>query len=303
MSKAAQMAGIDFIQKPYPLDDQPLYLLKAWQFYIQERAMRLGQDIQRLMYVAHHWLRIMGPDADVTKWKRADLQVFADTRKAEGVCISTINRDMSLQRACLSHNHKWERLKSIPYFERHEYTGKKRRPLTIEEFSKIMRQPMPGRIRMFFLMAYWTGHRSRAIEELTWDRINWADKIIDFNVPGRRRHTKRRAESFPIPNELFPRLEQAYARRKDDYVIGLGPRGKCSTTYHECKEVLRAVGINELGLCRHTLRKTFVTERIKGGGNPEKIAALIADNPQTMRKHYSLMSAEDLRATANLTTT
>lgn len=59
-------------------------------------------------------------------------------------------------------------------------------------------------------------------------------------------------------------------------------------------------GIDERGLCRHTLRKTFVTERIKAGANPEKVAALIADNPATMRKHYSVLLTNDLRATANL---
>jgi hypothetical protein len=93
----------------------------------------------------------------------------------------------------------------------------------------------------------------------------------------------------------------AYAHpKRDEYVIGLGPRGICSTTYHECKAALRAVGINEEGLCRHTVRKTFVTERIKAGLNPEKVAALIADNPQTMCKHYSIMNTEDLRDTANM---
>jgi hypothetical protein len=36
------------------------------------------------------------------------------------------------------------------------------------------------------------------------------------------------------------------------------------------------------------------------GANPEKVAALIADNPVTMRRHYSILLTEDLRETANM---
>lgn len=278
----------------------PPTLLGMWRDYIHEHAKKRGQDVQRLVYTAKHWLRLMGIDATPGLWKRADTQRFADTRQTEGVKPATIRREMCLQQACLNHGFKWERIEKVPHFEKPTGEGQKRRPLTEDEFARIMRQPMPARIRMFFLLAFWTGHRSRAIEELTWDRVNFEARTLDFNVPGRRLHNKRRVSGFPIPDELLPRLESAYARRKDDYVIGLGPRGRLSTTYHAAKEVLRAAGINEAGICRHTLRKTFVTERIKAGGNPEKVAALIADNAQTMRKHYSVLLAEDLRATANL---
>lgn len=274
--------------------------LELWRDYIHEHARRLGQDVQRLTYVALHWLRIMGIDSTPGEWKRAHTQRFVDARLAEGVKPTTIRRDMCLMQACLNHARKWERIEKVPHFEKPSGEGSKRRPLTEEEFARIMRQPMLGRVKRFFLLAYWTGHRSRAIEELTWDRVDFERRTLDFNVPGRRLHNKRRVSGFPIPDELLPRLEQWYALRKDDYVIGLGPRGKASTTYHAAKEVLRAAGINEAGICRHTLRKTFVTTRIVAGGNPEKVAALIADNPQTMRKHYSVLLAEDLRATANL---
>lgn len=278
----------------------PPTLLGIWQQYIHERARKLGQDINRVRYVAKGWLRVMGIDSTPGEWKRAQTALYADTRLAEGAKATTVRREMCLMQACMNHAKKWERIEKVPHFEKPSGESSKRRPLTEEEYARIMRQPMPARIRMFFLIAYWTGSRSRAIEELMWDRVDFERRTLDFNIPGRRLHNKRRVSGFPIPDGLLPRLEQAYARRQNEYVIGLGPHGKCSTTYHACKDVLRAAGINEQGICRHTLRKTFVTERLKLDCNPEKVAALIADNPQTMRKHYSILMAEDLRATANL---
>jgi peroxiredoxin len=89
----------------------------------------------------------------------------------------------------------------------------------------------------------------------------------------------------------------------DPYVIGLGRAhdGKTPVSvYNEFKAALRVIGVDELGIACHSIRKMFVTERIKAGKNPEKIAALIADNPATMRRHYSMMVTNDLRDTAEL---
>ena len=279
----------------------PVTLLDAWRDYIHEHAKARGQEIRRLVYVAKPWLRIMGIDSTPGDWKRADVRHYVDTRRAEGKSDATIRRELCLQHAALNHELHWERIAKVCYFEKPSAGSKVRRPLTEEEYRRLMRSPLTFRLRMFFVMAYWTGHRARAIETLTWDRVHFDTRTIDFNEPGARRTNKRRVDGFPIPDELLPRLEAAYQRpARDEYVIGRGPRGRVSTTYHQAKDALRAVGIDEVGICRHTLRKTFVTERIKAGGNPEKIAALIADNPATMRRHYSVLMSEDLRATANL---
>jgi integrase len=283
---------------------KPFYLYDAWSDYIAEHCARKGQEVRRVVYVARHWLRIMGPDSEPATWKRATVDRYAEQRRAEGVMGSTIRREMSLQRAALSHAKKWERIDKVPHFEKPSGQGSIRRPMTEEEYARLMRSPLPRRVRMFYLLAYHTGHRARAIETLPWDRVDLERGTIDFNEPGARRTNKRRVDGFPMPDELRRRLVSAREYRDtfrpdDPYVIGLGPRGKCSTTYHDCKAALKAVGIDELGICRHTVRKTFVTERIKAGANPEKVAALIADNPVTMRKHYSVLLTEDLRATAD----
>lgn len=284
---------------PYRLD-------AAWNDYIERWCKKKGQDFRRVQYVANHWLAIMGKGSDVSKWKRIDIQFYEDQRRATGVMGATIRREMSLMQAALNFAKRWEMVDRVPHFEKPSGEARKRRPLTEGEYKRLMASALPRRIRMFYLLAYWTGHRSRAIETLPWTRVNFEARTLDFNEPGARKTNKRRVDGFPIPDELLPRLVSAkeYAdkfRPNDPYVIGLGPRGKCSTTYHQAKAALRAVGIDESGICRHTMRKTFVTERIKKEMSADKVAALIGDNAGTMRKHYLLMETEDLRATANMT--
>lgn len=296
------VAGVDFIQvdPARQFEFEPFTLAHAWFFYAQERCRKLGQDVRRVQYIANNWFRLMGEDSQPGTWKRATVDRYTDARLAEGVKPTTVKHELTMMRACLSHNLKWERLDKVPHFEKPAGESEKRRPLTVEEFRRVMAQPMLARTRMFLIVAFWTGHRSRAIETLPWSRVDLEAGIINFVDPAMRKTNKRRNEAFPIPDELLIRLESAYARRKDDLVIGRGPRGVASTTYREVKAVLRAAGINERGIARHTLRKAFVTERIKAGADMEKVAALIADNAGTARKHYLTLLADDLRGVANL---
>lgn len=46
----------------------PPTLLGLWRDYIHEHCRRLGQDVQRVVYCAKHWLRVMGIDATPGAW-------------------------------------------------------------------------------------------------------------------------------------------------------------------------------------------------------------------------------------------
>ncbi len=276
-------------------------LANVYRSYVHEHVMRKGQDVPRVIAVARHFCEFFGWDRDAATLKLADFAALEDKRRADGVGATSVRREFTYHRAAVSHAFKRERVSKIPHIVMPEGTPAKRRPLSMAEYELLMKKaPMSYRTRMYFRMAFWTGHRASAIEQLTWDRVHFDSRTIDFNVPGMRITSKRRVDGFPIPDELMPLLLAAKERREskqldDPYVIGAG----CNT-YFVCKQALKSVGIHELGLCRHTLRKTFVTERIKAGKDPEKVAALIGDNAGTMRKSYLILQSEDLRASANL---
>lgn len=284
------------------VDKQPLILLRGWMFYCDERVRRMGQDMTRVVIIARHVCTFFGATTEIRDLRMADFCRYADHRMAQGKTASTVRKELAITRAMLGHNYRRERLDKIPPMEKPSGDGRKRRPLTEDEYRAALRKPLSRRARLFLIVAYWTGHRSRAIETLPWSRVNFDIRTIDFNDPELRKTNKRRVDGFPMSDELFGRLRAAkeYAdqsRPDDPYVIGLGESGRPTSTYHEIKRVLRSIGVNELGVCRHSIRKLFVTERIKVNCNPEKVAALIGDNPQTMRKHYLQLLTDDLRST------
>jgi hypothetical protein len=283
--------------------EENFLVMRGYQLYMHEWMMRKGQDTARFSISARHVLEFFGYDA-----KPADINIrtapaYEDARIADGKSPLTVKKDFAMHLAAMNHNRKRGRIVAVPYIEMPEGEGRQRRPLTEDEFRALMRLTMPYRRRMFWRLAYWTGHRSRAIETLPWTRIHFDTRTIDFNDPLMRKTNKRRADGFPIPEELFGYLVAAKERHDrltplDPYVIGLGPRGKASCTWRGCKEDLRAIGVDELGVCRHAARKLFCSSRIASGQPESLVAALIADNPETMRKHYVKLNTEQLRAAA-----
>jgi integrase len=173
--------------------------------------------------------------------------------------------------------------------------------LTPEEVRRLMLAPKPRRIHWFFIVAFQTGVRSEAIEEATWDRVDFKARVIDFRVPGVIYRNKRRPIA-PINDELLPRLQHMYERRTDNYVIGLGRYGARSCTYQGCKDALMSIGIDEPGVARHVARHTFCSWRVQAGFSYAHIGALVGDTSEMVEKVYGHMSPHHLLAASNMDT-
>lgn len=279
-------------QKPY------LMLCMAFQHYIQEHTIADGRDPKRITIVAKHSFRILGPEIDVTKIDRPLSRHYAAVRRSEGAVNATIRRELAIVHAVIAHNATEGRIKDseVPKFVLPKAGDPRTRWLTRDEHRRLMQQPMEHRIRMFLLLAFGAGARSHAIEELTWDRINWEMRTVDFRVPGVVYRNKKRVIA-PLGDVLYRRLEFAFQRRdpSDPFVIG---RGGC--TYRKVKKVLAAIGITERGVARHVARHTFCSWLVQQDVSYAKIGALVGDKAAMIEKVYGHLAPDHTRSAVNL---
>lgn len=297
--------GVDFDQAPWPQDRGVITLSQAFRDYIAEHVSNRGGDVGRTCLGVRSWLYALDPMRDAATMTRADGRAVVQYDIGRGCAPATARRNMAMGIAALNHARREERIKSVPKFQMPEQSHARVRWLTRPEHRQLILVPKPKRRQLFWLVAFATGARSEAIIEATWDRVDFAQRTIDFRVPGVVYRNKRRVVA-PISDSLLPRLESAYARRTDNYVIGLGERGKPSCTWKGCKEDLKAIGIEERGVCRHVARHTVASWLLQGdperGIKPEDIyyvAKLLGDTVAMVEKVYGHIQPEHLLRCAN----
>lgn len=263
--------------------------------YAHERLIKKGKDVLRAWQGFNRFFDVAAPSLEASAVTTGMVEEYVEMRvDDEGKSMGTVRRELTFVKSAILHAHRRNRIALAPYIEIPDYIPKKRRPLSEDEYRLVMRQPMSGRLYRFYRVAYYTGHRAEAIEELTWDRADLEKRVIDFNVPGRRITNKRRCADFPIPREFVATLEGWKAMARDEFVIGAGP-----STYPEASHVVRDLAkiTDPTVVPRHCLRKTFATRMFAKRKDPELVGHLMADRPDMLRKHYVTLSPARLRAT------
>ena len=295
------IAGVDFDHSPrWP---EGITLWQAICDYGREHLHANGaskKKMRRFGYTVWALIEVFDPQKPIESFERNDGRIYTEARAKDGVSGASCRREITFLIAILNHEKREGRTKCEFKLWKPEGSPPRLRFLTREEYARLMRQPMPPRIKRFYLLAFGTGARSEAIEQLTWDRVNLERRTIDYRVPGVRYKNKRRIVA-PISDALLPRLEAMYATRKDDYVIGLGPRGRPSTTYHAAKDVLRSIGIDEEGVARHVARHSFASWLLQAEPpvSVYEVAKLLGDDVKMIEAVYGHMTNEVLLRAVN----
>jgi integrase len=295
------VAGVDFDQAQWP-EHQFIYLagdyLRQHVRQKQKADFRIVRDTSRFCGSLLSIFGTVEPHADALKINRATGLEHWNRRQADGVSSSSARRELTVLGAVLNHAVKWERIPKAPKLFKPEPSPPRVMHFTPEQYGQLMRLPMPRRMRMFWLLAFGTGARSEAIEELTWDRIHWERKTADYRVPGALYKNKRRIAA-PLNSQLLMRLRNYYEIRdpSDPYVIGRGRSrtGRPVSTYNEAAKCIKALGIYKPGMARHVARHTFATWLLQSKKvRIDRVAFLLGDDVKMVERVYGHLSPEDM---------
>jgi integrase len=285
----------DFFQQPWP-NYPTLWDIQCQ--YIREWVVPEHCDLQRSVAALFRTHRVWDPYRDARSFTRADGRDFVAMRRSDGVCDGTVRRDLTIAMAAFGHAKREERITDVPKFSMPKGGAPRMRFLTPEEHRQLMRVVKPHRRMMFWLLAFETGVRSKAIEELRWSQVDLVNRVIDFRTPGKDHKNKRRPIA-PINDRLYPRLVAAKQRHDERFPLDPFVIGKGCTTYAGCKADLRAIGINERGIARHVARHTFCSWRVQAGWSYGIVGKLVGDTAAMIEKVYAHLSPEHVREASN----
>lgn len=172
---------------------------------------------------------------------------------------------------------------------------RKVRHLTHGQFERFFEAVRAPHARLYVLLGLYTMARPSAILDLTWDRVDFDRRLIDFNPPGRRQTAKRRP-TVKMNDELHDALREAYAARQCAYVVERGAKkvGNIKKAFQAASE---RSGIH---VTPYTLRHTGAVWAAEAGISMAALAQFMGhDDSTTTERHYARFSPDYLLNVAN----
>ncbi len=158
--------------------------------------------------------------------------------------------------------------------------------LTQNEIRAILSVLHDEENRLLFLLGLDLGARVSEIADLTWDRINWANKFVtlhDF-----KKKAWRTCTVSPDAFELLKTRRKTVDERKEKLVFPMSHK----TFNRRIKEWAKKAGI-ERRVRWHTLRHTYVVQARRVGRDWNEIAQQTGDTLSTLVQTYGALSIED----------
>lgn len=172
---------------------------------------------------------------------------------------------------------------------------RKTRHLTRAEFAKFLAAVKADHAQLYVMLGVHTMARPSAILELTWDRVDFMRRLIDFTPPGHVRTAKRRTV-VPINDALLPALQKGHTARTSEYVIEHG-----GERIHSIKKAFQAASERStVHATPYTLRHTGAVWAAEAGVPMAEISQFMGhDDDRTTSKHYARFSPDYLRGVAD----
>ena len=172
---------------------------------------------------------------------------------------------------------------------------RKVRHLTQPQFRKFVAAVKADHARLYVLLGLHTMARPSAILELTWDRVDFMRRLIDFTPPGHARTAKRRTV-VPIGDDLLAGLQAGRAAATTEWVIERGgSRVACIKKAFQAASERSGVHATP-----YTLRHTGAVWAAEAGVPMSELAQYLGhDDDRTTSKHYARYSPDYLRGVAD----
>lgn len=169
------------------------------------------------------------------------------------------------------------------------------RHLTRAEFDRFFAGVRADHARLYVMLGLHTVARPSAILQLTWDRVDFMRRLIDFTPPGHVRTNKRRVV-VPINDALLPAMQKGWDARTCEHVIERGGKPVACIK----KAFQAASERSTVRVTPYMLRHTGAVWMAEAGVPMAEISQFMGhDDDRTTSKHYARFGPEYLRGPAN----
>lgn len=224
---------------------------------------------------------------------------YISARRSDGVSDTTIYNELSHLRLVLNWAKKHGYIDATPFIPRPPTPKPRERYLTRDEAKALLKACAPLHARTFINIALQTGARSAAICDLTWDRVSFDERRVDFRVPAQQRMKGRAV--VPMTNTLREALLEAHAASTTQWVIE--HRGKRVASVKKALGVaIDKAGLGGTGVSAHVFRHTAAVWMANSGVPIPVIANVLGhEDTRTTERVYAEHTPEYVQSVLEAT--
>lgn len=278
-----------------PLAD--LTVIQALDWYWETHAKKLFRPDS-----ADLAIRYLSPFFGATPASTLSLsmqEAYVEHRREAGAGNESIRRDLSVLAAALNRAAKHGKLAAAPPFLSLTPAPPRERWLTRTEAARLfrqMRKPVRNKIHrhviLFARLALYTGARTGAILDLTWDRIDFDRGLIDFRVPGRK-ETKKRRTITPMTRKVRRMLLHAHKHATGKHVISWAGE-RIDRVAKACIGHAEKAGIADFS--PHVLRHTFASWAVQQRVPIYTVGRALGQSVASTTERYAKFAPDDILA-------
>jgi integrase len=291
----AILAAFRLVQASGPIEDLTVaqVLEWYWETYASTELMRPDNTDLAIRNLKPFFGTTLAAECGIGKQ-----QAYVDAKRAQGYGEESIRRDLSTLSAAFRRAEKHEKLSRAPPALTLTPAPPRERWLTRSEVARLfwaMRDKRSRHVLLFARLALYTGARTGAILDLTWDRVNFSTGLIDFRVPGRK-ETKKRRTIAPMAH-LRRALLQAKKRSKTKYVIEYRNQ-RVDRIYRAFVNRAARVGLEDVS--PHVLRHSFATWAVQKGAPIYMVGKALGQTVASTTERYAKHRPKDIEDVMSL---
>lgn len=280
-------------------DDEPaadLTVSEALDWYWNAHAKNLFRPDTAAL--AMRYLRPFFGSTLASSLTLAKQEAYVDHRRETGVGDESIRRDLSVLAAALNRAVKHQKLDRAPPFLALTPAPPRERWLTRGEVARLLRQmrkPIRGKrhahVLLFTRLALYTGARTGAILDLTWDRVDFERGLIDYRVPGRK-ETKKRRTVTPMTRKVRRMLQHARKHARGRHVISWAGE-RIDRVAKACIAHAEKAGVENYS--PHVLRHTFASWAVQKRVPIYTVGKALGQTVASTTERYAKLAPDDVR--------
>ncbi|MGD2080377.1 MAG: site-specific integrase [Nitrospirota bacterium] len=283
------------IEEGYWFQEPTILFREAWEKYMREEAEYNAPGTRmRAEQSARNFLPVLG-DLALSRVTPAVLSSYKATRLKDGVCISTVIKELQFVRRVFSLcKREWLYVRQSPFefFRMPADNTHRVRILEPGQFEALV-AACPSWLRPIVILARYTGMRRGNVLGLTWGQIDFSNRLINLDMTKNGQRL-----SVPLTETPYGVLVEI----KSSKVVRLN----CPYVFHErgkpvsphkvttaFRRACRRAGVENFRF--HDLRHDFASRLVQGGNDLYIVQNLLGHKDGRMTQRYAHLRVEHLR--------